>query len=289
MSFFTEQANQTYTLTHTGSYLVPGTPFYSWIVIDDTNQQAIAKLTSYFQEREFANPSNTKDTPFNYAFNTSETFFSWLSTRPQMGAAFNHVMQFGKMLRGPDWFEFFPVEDKLAAHSAQATIIDIGGGTGGDLLNFKKHHPSYPGRLVLQDLPEVLADAKTEELTAAGVELQPHSFLHPEPEAFHGAMAYVIKNCLHDWPEAEARTILKHIADAMSEESTLLVCETSLSEQGVPFMNAVFDWVMMIQFAGLERTEKQWKALFESVGLVIRQIWPSPVAKFTVVFELKKM
>ena len=102
------------------------------------------------------------------------------------------------------------------------------------------------------------------------MELQPHSFLTPEPEAFHGTTAYVIKNCLHGWLDADAKTILKHIADAISKESTLLVRETSLSEQGVLFMNAVFDWTMMIQFAGLDWIEKQWKELFESVGLVVR-------------------
>ena len=61
----------------------------------------------------------------------------------------------------PDWWEFYPVEERLAACFDKATsdvfLVDVGGGRGHDLLSFANGIRS-PGRLILQDLPEVIAE-----------------------------------------------------------------------------------------------------------------------------------
>ena len=59
-------------------------------------------------------------------------------------------------------------------------IVDIGGGMGHDLSEFRRKWRNVPGRLVLQDLPEVIEQAKTMELHSS---IQPtvHDFFTEQP------------------------------------------------------------------------------------------------------------
>lgn len=56
---------------------------------------------------------------------------------------------------------FFPVRERLidgAKPDDDAVfLVDIGGSLGHDLEEFRRKHPQVPGRLILQDLPSVLA------------------------------------------------------------------------------------------------------------------------------------
>lgn len=77
------------------------------------------------------------------------------------GPHFNNHM--GGYRQGrPPWMGpgFFPVQENLingADTSPDAPfIVDIGGSIGHDLVQFKKFHPSHPGKLVLEDLPVVI-------------------------------------------------------------------------------------------------------------------------------------
>lgn len=57
-----------------------------------------------------------------------------------------------------------PVQEILGATASSENdavlLVDVGGGMGRDILGFHQQFPGIPGRLVLQDLPAVVADAK---------------------------------------------------------------------------------------------------------------------------------
>lgn len=56
-----------------------------------------------------------------------------------------------------DWFDFYPVEEKLKVASPSSTVIvDIGGGMGHDVTAFHKRFPHVPGKVVFEDLPSVV-------------------------------------------------------------------------------------------------------------------------------------
>jgi hypothetical protein len=55
-------------------------------------------------------------------------------------------------------------------------LVDVGGNQGHDLVRFRKKHPQAPGRLILQDLPAVVAGHTDEN-----IEGMAYSFLDPQP------------------------------------------------------------------------------------------------------------
>ena len=77
---------------------------------------------------------------------------------------------------------------------------------------------------------------------------------------------------LHDHTDEKCRKILKNVVGAMSPGySKLLIFEFILPDVGAPLYPSLLDINMMAILSGMERTEKQWKALLDSVGLEIIQ------------------
>jgi hypothetical protein len=61
-------------------------------------------------------------------------------------------------------------------------LVDVGGGVGHDLAEFRRKWPGVKGRLVLQDLGEVIEQAKAmNRETERGVEATVHDFFTEQP------------------------------------------------------------------------------------------------------------
>ena len=154
--------------------------------------------------------------------------------------------------------------------NSNVLLVDIGGGTGHDLAAFTAAKPELftplsPYRLVLQDLPNAidLAHAQQPPLPPHIVPVV-HDFFTPQP--IKGARAYYFRTIFHDWPDSHCRIILQHTLDAMGPNSKLLINEYVLPEKGVGVFPACLDLSMMATKGGMERTERDWKNLVESVG-----------------------
>ena len=72
------------------------------------------------------------------------------------------------------------------------------------------------------------------------------------------------------------------------EYSTLLVDDYVLADSNVSLREAEMDVLMWLHTSGIERTERHWKRLCESVGLEIVKIWPADSGKESVI-EMKKV
>ena len=101
---------------------------------------------------------------------------------PKQMANFNECMA-GQRLNRSDWFNFPVVEDILLKGykgGDAPLLVDIGGNRGFDLEGLKKRYPRIHenGKLILQDLPQVLADISKldEEITR-----MPYDFYTPQP------------------------------------------------------------------------------------------------------------
>jgi hypothetical protein len=79
--------------------------------------------------------------------------------------------------------------------------------------------------------------------------------------------AWTLSQVLHDWPDAECRTILKRRRERMSSGDRLLVVEMALVPGQPDAGIALLDMVMMI-FGGeaRQRTEAGYNELFASIG-----------------------
>lgn len=82
-----------------------------------------------------------------------------------------------------------------------------------------------------------------------------------------------MKALLHDFDDAESRRLLQHTVDAMSPESSLLIDDWVLPDVHAPVAGGTYDIMMLMLLSGMERSEKQWKALLESLGLEVKNIW----------------
>ncbi len=152
-------------------------------------------------------------------------------------------------------------------------IVDVGGGNGSLLAAILAQHPRTTG--ILADLPHVIAGAPP-VLDAAGVrdrcDVVAGDFFSSVPE---GGDAYVLKHIIHDWDEERSLTILKNCHRVMSAGATLLVIDRVLPREPVPGAadGYIADLIMLVVTpGGRERTETEFRALFESAGFELMRV-----------------
>lgn len=110
-------------------------------------------------------------------------FFGHLQQEPITARRFNNHM--GVYAQGrARWTDpgFYPVQEQLAEGTTLGEkgvlLVDVGGSFGHDLLDFRRKWPSVPGRLVLQDLPEVVSSVKD---LHPSIDVTAHDFFTEQP------------------------------------------------------------------------------------------------------------
>lgn len=196
--------------------------------------------------------------------------FEWLASHIDQQTLFNSYMASRRQGK-PMWFDVYPVE-RLLGHAVPyedtVFLVDIGGNRGHDLGQFRQRYPHFPGKLVLQDLPQVVKGLTGD----GGIEVMPYSFLDAQP--IHGARVYYFRAIFHDWPDHICRQILRNTISAMAADySRILIVDFVLPDMDVPLLQASLDIQMMSIGAGVERSESQWSDLLRSVGLEVAGIW----------------
>ncbi|KAF2760774.1 S-adenosyl-L-methionine-dependent methyltransferase [Pseudovirgaria hyperparasitica] len=246
-------------------------------VVHEQAFRAASRLPEYIAAHGYHNPSNPRTGPYQFAFNTFDSWFEWLAIRPRAAANFNAFMT-GYRAAKPAWAALFPVEDLLFqglpdANHADVTVVDVGGGFGHDLHILAEHCARKPGRLICQDQASVVGSVPAAlRDQAPRVEFMTHDFFTPQP--IHGARAYVLKHICHDWPHEMAVQILRNIRGAMTPGySKLFILDLVMPQGRVGLPAAGLDVVMMSGFAGTEREERLWRELVEEAGLRVAGVW----------------
>ncbi|GIC93715.1 uncharacterized protein Aud_010203 [Aspergillus udagawae] len=152
----------------------------------------LTQLPAYFQEKGWQNPNNVLDGPFQYATRTKSHYFDFLAGEPYYRQAFNTVMTISHRRQGQNWFDFFPVEEKLGgvALESDVLLVDVGGSHGGDIIAFQKQFPHLRGGPMLQDLPIVIEAIQERELPD-GIEAQGYGSFEAQPVT--GAQATLLE------------------------------------------------------------------------------------------------
>ncbi|KAI0100579.1 S-adenosyl-L-methionine-dependent methyltransferase [Nemania sp. FL0031] len=244
----------------------------------DCTQLSFARLPEYLRSIGFQNPQDPINGPFQFANGWDSHAFDWLTKHPDVFQAF-HGFVYTLRAHRPSWFEMYPVKDRLIEGMDvgvfSSALVDVGGGTGQTLEDFRVNVPEYTGELVLQDLPEVIEAARAQGVNAR-VSLQAHDFFTPQP--VKGARAYFIRSVLHDWPDDACRKILGHLKDAMEPGySRILISDCVVANEKAAWQHASLDIFMMALASAQERTERQWYDLIESCGLKILGIYSKGV------------
>jgi hypothetical protein len=157
--------------------------------------------------------------------------------------------------------------------SGIGVLADIGGGDGSNLIGVLQRYPRMRG--VLFDLPHVVERAG-ENPDRAGVsgrcEAVGGSFFEAVPG---GADAYLLRHIIHDWDDERASAILKYVREAMPGGAKLLVVEHVLPPGNEPSFGKLLDLSMLLIPGGVERTEEDFRRLFESAGFRLTRVVPT--------------
>jgi len=237
----------------------------------DIGVPQMSKLPLYLQQTRFRNPSDTDHPPWEWIMD-SRNYWAWYKDHPEAHAHFNTFMTSLKMQQQP-WVKSYPIADRLLNDfdKTRPLLVDVGGGEGEDIKGLEAALRSTcpEAKYVLQDTQETMDGPVAQDWPPA-IERVAHDFFGPQPAGSRGAKAYFLRSVLHDWPEAQAKDILQRVKEAMTPGySKLLVFEAILPDRvsdTYPVM-AAMDLHMMANFAASERTQAQWRELFESVGL----------------------
>ena len=138
-------------------------------------------LPGYIKEINYQTPTKEKDSAFTRAYNMpGATVWEILSSTSHLPAFNMFVASFNRSHK--DWLEFYPVEKRLGegaeSGSDAVMMVDVGGGLGHQTVNLKKRFPKLRGRLVVQDLPNVLPASKDR---VPGIEYMDHDFTTEQP------------------------------------------------------------------------------------------------------------
>lgn len=242
----------------------------------------------FLRETNWRNPVDAAHTAFHAAYNSTVPncllYFQTIGMGPQM----NHMMSGYRQGRLP-WHHprIYPVEQELFpgfdGSADTPLVVDVAGGVGHDIDEFKRNYPNHPGKLILQDLAPVIEDAKNID---PSIERMPHDFLAEQP--IKGARAYFMHSILHDWPDDVCQKILARLAEAMKPGySKLLIFECVIPKTDAYWEGTAGDMLMMTQLSACERTEDQWHKLIEGsgLGLKITKFWSSGLSAVENVIE----
>jgi hypothetical protein len=162
-------------------------------------------------------------------------------------------------------------------------VLDLGGGFGGVLGELLKAYPRQTGAVF--DLPFLRegAEAYLEKAGAKGrADFLGGSFFEAVPSGFD---LILMKFIIHDWGDAEARTILERSRAAAAEATTLVLIEQvapDVIEATPPHQAVIRGDLTMMGMGGKERTAEEYRALLAEGGWRLEGITPSG-ATFSVI------
>ena len=199
-------------------------------------------------------------------------FWEYYRRNPAAGEIFNDAMRLiGKhnspeVAQAYDWSRFH-------------VIADIGGGTGGLLVDILNAHPSCRG--LLYDEPRVVQQATSHE------RLEPlgGDFFQTVPA---GADAYILRWIIHDWAEAEAVVLLGNVREAMKPGARLILLEELIPETPDIVPGKWIDVLMLAITGGRERTENEYRELLSAAHFELEEVVPTAGPLSLVIAQRKK-
>ena len=206
----------------------------------------------------------TGEPAFEHVFGTG--FFQYVERNPEAAKVFNEAMTSNSA----------PFSAAVAAaydFSHIGTLVDVGGGHGSLITSILKAYPNL--KAMLYDVPHVSEGARR-QIEAEGVAerctVVAGDFFESVPA---GGDAYMMKNIIHDWDEASAVTILRNCRRAMGKDARLLLVEEVIPCSNEASIGKFIDLEMLLMPGGLERTEAEYRTLFEAAGFRLTSITPT--------------
>lgn len=206
--------------------------------------------------------------------------FESMAADPEQAAIFDEAMA--------DWTKQVAVAAAAAYDFSRfATIIDVGGGNGTLLAGILGATAGPRG--IVFDRPNVAARARV-RLAEMGLAKRCSAvggdFFEDVPR---GGDAYLLKHVIHDWNDERALEILKICRRAMSPGAKLLIIEgvypRRLDQSQASRGAAANDVNMLVCTGGRQRSEPEFRALYEAAGFTLTRFVPMAPPLQTIVIE----
>ncbi len=91
---------------------------------------------------------------------------------------------------------------------------------------------------------------------------------------------YWIRRCLHNYSDVASVNILRHLAEAMAEDSKVLI-EDDVLDNPPNQVAAVMD-MLMINFGGKQRTLDCWERVTSEAGLQISAVLRTKGSQYSI-------
>lgn len=257
----TDPAQRRFAQTPTSEYLLPSTP--------GTLYPLILMWQSSFQWDAWGN--------VEYSLRTGKPalearygmhMFDFLAQNPVEQDIFNQAMTSISLAVNQ------PIADAYAHEFAHIhTLVEVGAGRGSFLATVLRAHPQL--HVVLFDRPVVIEEVlRTEPIAQdSRVTLQPGDFFTAVPE---GGDAYFLKQVILNWSDEESVQILTNCRKAMGPGGRVLVAEQVLYPGlGKDTWGKFLDLQMLVTLRGGNRTEQEYRALFDQAGLRLTRVIPT--------------
>jgi hypothetical protein len=151
--------------------------------------------------------------------------------------------------------------------------VDVGGGRGDLIAQLLKGYPEMQG--VLFDRASVVKGPNC--VQEAGLqdrcEFVGGDFFTSVPG---GADIYVMKRIIHNWSDDRAVVILRNCKQAMAEGGRILTIDAVVPPGNERHPAKDSDLLMMVMLGGRERTENEFRTLYDRAGLRLSKIIPTP-------------
>jgi hypothetical protein len=154
----------------------------------------------------------------------------------------------------------------------------VGGSTGNLLTTILGKHPAPRG--ILFDLAHVVRDAPAliaQRGLTDRVQIEAGSFFERVPA---GADAYILSHVIHDWNDERAVAILGSCRRVMSASGKVLIVEgvypPRIDQTPESRGAAANDANMLVSTGGRERSEAEFRSLYDAAGFTLTRIVPTP-------------
>jgi len=261
LGIFSESSNRTFALTPAGETLRTDVPW-------STHPMAIW-LTDPFHFRVHADIMHSVQTGAPAGEKTvGMPVFEYFAKNPEESEVFNNAMTAFSGSVAPAVTEAYDF-------TGISTLVDVAGGHGEILMAILRQHPDMRG--ILFDIEHVLAGARP-RIAAAGMESRVATtsgdFFKAVPS---GGDAYIMKHIIHDWPDDRAVVILRNIHRALANQPNgrVILLESIIQTGDQLDFGKLIDIEMLLLPGGRERTEAEFRRLFELAGFKLARVVPT--------------
>ncbi|MEP7244827.1 MAG: methyltransferase [Gammaproteobacteria bacterium] len=90
-----------------------------------------------------------------------------------------------------------------------------------------------------------------------------------------GADAYLMRHVIHDWTDEQTVQILSNCRKAIPPHGKLLLVEFAVPSANEASLGKDADMIMLAFPGGMERTEEEYRVLFEKSGFRLTKVTPT--------------